>query len=186
MELLEQQAEQGHIDLFYGDETTVSEQGYVPYGWQFKEEPVSIPSHHGKKRSYFGLLARDNRFRYHAFSRSVTAAEVIDCLDRLAADQAKPTVVVLDNASIHRSQQFRACLDRWQKRNLYIYYLPPYSPHYNIIERLWKEVKEGWLRPQDYETADRLFYAANRAFAAVGREIKLAFSPFQLKLQSIT
>ncbi|MFN4810643.1 MAG: hypothetical protein ACK5H6_07615 [Bacteroidota bacterium] len=28
--LLEQQSQLGHIDLFYGDETGVSESGYVP------------------------------------------------------------------------------------------------------------------------------------------------------------
>ena len=182
MERLEQQAEKGHIDLFYADETAVSEQGYVPYGWPFKAEGVSIPSRRGKTRSYFGLLSRDNRFRYQAFSHAVTTADVIDCLDRLAADQAKPTMVVLDNASVHTSRRFRACLQAWQQRNLYIFYLPPYSPHYNIIERFWKELKEGWLRPQDYATPDRLFYAVNRAFAAVGRELRLQFSPFQLKV----
>lgn len=158
----------------------MSEQGYVPYGWQFKGEEVSIPSGRGKARNYFGLLSRDNRLRYQAFSDTVKTTDVIDCLDRLAADQIKPTVVVLDNASIHTSRHFRACLDAWQQRNLYIFYLPPYSPHYNIIERFWKELKEGWLRPQDYQTADTLFYAVNRAFAAVGNELKLQFSSFQL------
>ena len=109
--MLEQQAAQGHIDLFYGDETAVSEQGYVPYGWQFKEEQVSIPSQWGKTRNYFGLLSRDNRFQYQAFSHTVTTAEVIDCLDRLAADRALPTVVVLDNASVHTARSFQACLE---------------------------------------------------------------------------
>jgi hypothetical protein len=41
--LLEKESQQGHIDLFYGDESQVSEQGYVPYGWQFADEQVAIP-----------------------------------------------------------------------------------------------------------------------------------------------
>ncbi|WP_201546755.1 transposase [Psychrobacter lutiphocae] len=28
-------------------------------------------------------------------------------------------------------------------RTRLIFYLPPYSPHLNIIERLWKEVKQA-------------------------------------------
>ncbi len=179
--LLEQQAELGQIDLFYGDETAVSEQGYVPYGWQFKDEDVCIPAQRGKSQSYFGLLSRDNRLRYRAFSHAVTTADVIECLDRLAADAAKPTVVVLDNASIHTSKAFQACLQSWQQRNLFIYYLPPYSPHYNIIERFWKEVKEGWLRPLDYQTPDDLFYAVNRVFSTVGQHVRIQFAHFQLK-----
>ncbi len=34
MNTLEKLAEQGLIDLFYGDQTQVSSEGYVPYGWQ--------------------------------------------------------------------------------------------------------------------------------------------------------
>jgi signal transduction histidine kinase len=32
LSLIEQQAEDGNIDLFYADETQFSQQGYVPYG----------------------------------------------------------------------------------------------------------------------------------------------------------
>ena len=42
LSLLEKQAEQGKIDLFYGDETQFSQTGYVPYGWQFDDEQVAI------------------------------------------------------------------------------------------------------------------------------------------------
>jgi len=31
----------------------------------------------------------------------------------------------------------------WQNRGLYIFYLPSYSPHLNIIERLWKEMRRA-------------------------------------------
>jgi hypothetical protein len=47
MALLEQQSELGHIDLFYGDETGLSELAYLPYGWQQKGERVAIPAAHG-------------------------------------------------------------------------------------------------------------------------------------------
>lgn len=181
LHLLEQQAEQGHIDLFYADETAVSELGYVPYGWQFSDETVYIPSQRGQSRHYFGLLSRDNRFFYHSFKQAVTSDDVIECLTCFAAGRIQPTVVILDNASIHTSRKFKQCLDAWQQQNLYIFYLPPYSPHLNIIERFWKEVKEGWLRPQDYQTADSLFYAVSQVFAAVGQTVRLNFSPFSAK-----
>jgi len=48
LSLIENQAEQGNIDLFYGDETRFSEQGYVPYGWQFDDENVAIEVCKGK------------------------------------------------------------------------------------------------------------------------------------------
>ncbi|WP_407654637.1 transposase [Arcicella aquatica] len=38
----------------------------------------------------------------------------------------------------------------WQKRGLYIFYLSQYSPHLNIIERLWQELKAKRIKPEDY------------------------------------
>ncbi|KAA6341355.1 hypothetical protein EZS27_010843 [termite gut metagenome] len=35
-------SEQGQIDLFYGDESHVCSEGYVPYGWQFPDEEVAL------------------------------------------------------------------------------------------------------------------------------------------------
>nr|WP_245581749.1 hypothetical protein [Rudanella lutea] len=45
--MLEAQSQAGVIDLFYGDESSVSEEGYVPYGWQFKDESVHIEAAKG-------------------------------------------------------------------------------------------------------------------------------------------
>ena len=36
------------IDLYYGDEAGVSLEPNVPYGWQFPDEEVSMPSEKGK------------------------------------------------------------------------------------------------------------------------------------------
>ncbi len=47
----------GTIELFYADESGVCTKGYVPYGWQFKEERVSITSFKDTKRlNCFALL----------------------------------------------------------------------------------------------------------------------------------
>jgi transposase len=53
-------------------------------------------------------------------------------------------------------------LETWQKRGLYIFFLPAYSPQLNIAERLWKEIKEDWIKPSDYIDAENLFYAVDR------------------------
>ena len=64
LELLEEKSRQGQVDLFYGDESQVSPEGYVPYGWQFAEEQVGIESAKGKGLHCFALISRDNRIRY--------------------------------------------------------------------------------------------------------------------------
>ncbi len=100
---------------------------------------------------------------------------IIDTLDALSLSITKQTVVVLDNATVHTARKVKELFQYWQARGLYIFYLPPYSPHLNIIERLWKEMKQSWIKPNDYTTADSLFYAVNRVCASIGKNLFLNF-----------
>lgn len=178
LSLIEKQAELGNIDLYYGDETRFSEQGYVPYGWQFDDEDVAIEVCKGKSINCFGLLSRTNQFIYKMTQQNINADFVIEMLDELSLSISKFTFVVLDNARIHTARKVKELLKIWQERGLFIFYLPPYSPHLNIIERLWKEMKQGWLKPTDYQTADDLFYAVNRICSAIGNKLFIHFSSY--------
>jgi transposase len=64
----------------------------------------------------------------------------------------------------------------WEKRGLFLFYTPPYSPHLNIAETLWRIMNGKWLRPQDYVSADTLFYATNRILAAIGKEVRINYA----------
>lgn len=177
---LEQQSEKGNINLYYGDETKISEEGYVPYGWQFDDEEVVIEATKGRSINCFGLLSRDNDFIYRNTEDNINSDFIIETLDELSLTIHKLTVVVLDNARPHTARKVKQLFKIWQNRGLFIFYLPPYSPHLNIIERLWKEFKEGWLKPSDYQSADTLFYAVDRICAAIGKELFMNFSEFKI------
>ncbi len=109
----------------------------------------------------------------------MTAGLITEHLERFSFTIHKPTVVVLDNARIHTARKIKERFRDWQTRGLYIFYLPAYSPHLNICERLWKELKSRWLKPQDYYSAEHLFYAVNLALAAVGKNLFINFSNYQ-------
>lgn len=50
----------------------------------------------------------------------------------------KPIVIVLDNYAPHRNTEFKkAC----KLLNIILVHLPPYSPHLNPIEQVWKSIK---------------------------------------------
>lgn len=157
----------------------MSEQGYVPYGWQ-GDEDVHIEVSKGKGLNCFALLSGTNKLIYSTTTQNITADFIIEHLERLSLDLQKPTVVVLDNAKVHTAGKVKACLQVWQGRGLYLFYLPPYSPHLNIAGRLWKELKARWIRPQDYQTTDTLFYAVSLALAAVGKDLYIRFANFKL------
>ena len=88
----------------------------------------------------------------------------------------KNTFVVLDNAAVHRNHKVKELRPIWEKRGLFLFYLPPYSPHLNIAETLWRILKGKWIRVQDYASTDTLFYAANRILAAVGEDLFIKYS----------
>jgi len=80
---------------------------------------------------------------------------------------AVPLVLVLDNASFHRSADFRRALPELRARNLYLYYLPPYAPELNAIEPVFRAVKHLDLPERRYATTADLEAAVDAAFARV-------------------
>lgn len=176
---LEQLSQAGHIDLYYGDESRVSMEPCVPYGWQFSDEDVFIPSEKCKGLNLFGLLRRDNSFIFKTTSGKVDSDFVIEQLETLAFSIQKVTVVVLDNARIHTSTKVQQRRAAWEQRGLFIFYLPAYSPHLNLIEILWRKLKYEWLRPQNYLCEDTLFYAVTQILAAIGHDLNITFADFE-------
>ncbi len=177
---LEDQARAGELTLFYGDESHVCQQGYVPYGWQFPGEDVFIPAKKGFRLNCWGLFSRDNRCHWATSRQNITAAFVAAELETLSLQLTGPTVIVLDNASIHTAGLIQRCRATWAERDLHLFFLPPYSPHLNIAETVWRHLKGGWLQASDYAQADDLAYATNRCLANFGKALTITFSNFNL------
>ena len=166
------------IDLYYGDESRVSIEPCVPYGWQFAGEAVFMPAAKGAGLNCFALLSRANDLLFETTRQRITSQFIVEQLERLSLSLKKVTVLVLDNARVHTSQQVQERRPFWQERGLFIFYLPPYSPHLNIAETLCRKLKYEWLQPSDYVTTDGLFYRVRQALAAVGASLQIRFSEF--------
>ena len=69
----------------------------------------------------------------------ITAAEVCEMLRKVATEYTGKAVhIVLDNA---RYQKCVIVTDLARELGIALHYIPPYSPNLNLIERLWKHVK---------------------------------------------
>lgn len=176
---LESLSEQGLIDLCYGDESRVSIEPCIPYGWQFADEEVSMPSAKGSGLNCFALLQRNNQCLIETCEQTITGQFIFERLEELSTRLEKLTVVVLDNARIHRSQIIKERIKVWQARGLYIFYLPRYSPHLNIVEILWRKLKYEWLSPADYQSKENLFYRVRLALKSIGQTLFIQFSKFR-------
>jgi transposase len=83
---------------------------------------------------------------WETLTHSVERADVIAFFDRLATQVTGKTIGVLDNAPIHRGQVMRDQQAKWERKGLWLWYLPPYSPALNAIEIVWKDAKYFWRR----------------------------------------
>jgi len=128
------------------------------------------------------FVKENNCWRRPKTIQNVTAGFVIGQLDRFSFQINKHTVIVLDNAKVHQCKKMKDMQQAWAGRKLFIFFLPPYSPHLNIIERLWKEIKARWIAPEDYQDDQTLFYLLNRILNAIGKTLFLNFKPFQINL----
>ncbi len=89
---------------------------------------------------------------YEMLEGGCRTREVLGYLDALAEkaqEEARPCVVVLDNAPFHRAGVLQERRARWEAKGLGLYYLPAYCPHLNPIEGVWKRLK-GFLMPRRY------------------------------------
>lgn len=170
---LEELAANNLVDLYYADETQISMTPCVPYGWQFKEEKVGMPTSKAGKINCFGMISRKNEFVWTTTTSAINSQFIIEQMEKFSFSINKPTVIVLDNAKPHTATSIKERLAIWQSRGLYLFYLPVYSPHLNLAETLWRKLKYEWLKPEDYLTEDELFYAVNRAFAAIGKGLHI-------------
>jgi len=173
LQLLESQE---YVDIYYGDESGFSLNCVIPYCWQFKKEPVTVLPQRGKTLNVLGFM-KSAGDEVHTFTKegTINAEFVIQSIHSFASTLVKTTVLVVDNARIHHAKLFQSCIEVWEKKGLYIFYLPAYSPHLNRIERLWKESKYRWIPPQAYTNLATLRQALDSIWAKFGTEYKVNF-----------
>jgi len=78
----------------------------------------------------------------------ITVTEVCEFLKKIAAEYVGKTIfIVFDNARYQRCDAVRELAKRL---GIQLVFIPPYSPNLNLIERMWKFVKNG-LRAKYYD-----------------------------------
>jgi transposase len=132
-ELLERAAT-GAIERYYFDESGVTLVPAMAYAWQPRGETIELPASHSKRLNVLGFMNRASDVQSYVFEGPIDTAVVIACFDAFAKTREKPTVVVLDNASLHTSEAFEANRERWHANGLQLEFLAPYSPELNLIE----------------------------------------------------
>ena len=147
----------------------------MPYAWQTKENPILLPAAKGKFLNVVGLMNRKNDLFFEINETTFNSDKCICFMDKFVGQVVKKTVVILDNAPIHKSKKFKAKMIEWREKDVLVYFLPPYSPELNLIEILWRRIKYQWIPFDAYRCfqnlKERLSYILNN----VGSEYDIIF-----------
>ncbi len=127
----------------------------------------------------------DNHLQAYAFKGRMNSEAVIACLDNFKTTITQPTVVVLDNAPIHHSKRFEAKIERWKQDDIYVFFLPKYSPHLNPIEILWRMIKYHWLPYETIESEQELNKKPDEILRSVGEDYSIDFKIHKQKVSNI-
>jgi hypothetical protein len=145
IEIFKELEDSGYLDLYYGDESHFGLTPNVPYAWQRKDNPILLPAAKGKFLNVVGLMTRKNNLFFEVLETTFDTDKIISFIDSFVAQTIKKTIVILDNSPIHKSKKFIAKMVEWKENDVYIFFLPPYSPELNLIEILWKRIKYQWI-----------------------------------------
>ena len=84
-------------------------------------------------------------------------------------------VLVIDNASYHRTKAIRALLDD-HADHVFVIWLPKYSPELNLIEGLWGYLKRSALNNYFFGDIESLEAAIHEAFEELQQHPETALS----------
>lgn len=173
---LAEQAGRQEIDLAYFDESGFTLEPCVPYAWQPVGETVEVPCAKSKRLNVLGIMNKNGQFHSWVFGQSITSTVAVAFIDSFAENLTRPTVLVMDNAPIHTSDEFTDNIGRWSEQGLTILNLPPYSPELNLIEILWRKIKYEWLPFSAYQSFLSLKHSLFEILANIGKNYHINFA----------
>lgn len=88
------------------------------------------------------------------------------------------TVIVLDNASVHRSRLMWQHSPQWQQQGLLLFFLLPYNPQMNRIDDQWLHLKRDELAPRIFDAEFDLALASIAGMAHLAQQGQSAVECF--------
>lgn len=104
----------------------------------------------------------DKGFSWSTTQDTIDSDMFIGLFELAKPDYTLPTWIVMDNYSIHRSKKVKEKAKEWAKDNIFLYYLPSYSPELNLIEGKWKDLKYNHIHKRSFSCRDELENQVNQ------------------------
>lgn len=148
------------------DETGVNTAMTRLYGRAPRGERLvgKVPQAHWQMTTLVAGIRADGVVAPFALTGAMDAGTFEAYVEQVLVPCLRPgDIVVLDRLQAHRGRVVRRAIRRVGAG---VWYLPPYSPDYNPIEKVWSKVK-ACLRKAAARTQETLWEALRQAVAAV-------------------
>jgi transposase len=145
IEGLRAQAAAGEMVLAYCDEAGFSQVHPNRSAWTPKGERHLIEAKRGKRLNVLAAMLSTGELFSAKIWQSTTAEIFTGFIGLLKEYAGKKITVIIDNASIHKAKATKHLMNLLEKQGVTLYFLPPYSPELNRIEKLWHLMKYTWM-----------------------------------------
>lgn len=152
--------------MLYLDESGCCPESPLSYGYGQIGRQKSVPQRKrkGRRINIMGVWEEKTRFEYTLKVGTYKTQNYLRFMSWQAEkamkrlfETGKSTVIIHDNASIHRSKLAKKQHQIWLKQGLSVFFLPPYSPEMNRIEEQWLHLKRqelgGYVFEDEYDLA---------------------------------
>lgn len=128
---------------------------WAPVG---KQPEVPAPGKNEKQVVYGGVDYKTGKLTYTLAGTKCGAEFLVFLMTLVKQYVGKQIILVCDNGRFHTTQAVQAWLSA-HRDQITIFWLPPYSPSLNLIERLWGHLKRTVLANVLYDNLDDLVAA---------------------------
>ena len=146
--------------LIYQDEMEIHRYPALTRMWALRGQQPEIPApgKNEKQVVYGGVDYKTGKLTYTLAATKCGAAFLLFLMVLVKQYVGKKIILVCDNGRFHTTQAVQAWLEE-HRDQITVYWLPPYSPSLNLIERLWGHLKRTVLANVLYESLDDLVAA---------------------------
>lgn len=133
---IRERARQENAEIYWGDETGISNQENYQRGFAPRGIPPVLA--YETKRERINMISAINNYgsvRFMIFHENMTQQRLIEFMTRLTHDATRKVFLILDNLRVHHGKLVQKWLATHEEK-IELFFLPPYAPEYNPDEYL--------------------------------------------------
>jgi transposase len=129
-------------DIYWGDETGVSNRENYERGFSEKGKTPVLPMETKRERvNMISAITNQGHSRFMVYETNMNQQLFIDFMRRLVRDSARKVFFIVDNLRVHHGKLVAAWLEE-NKEKIEVFFLPPYAPESNPDEYLNHALKQ--------------------------------------------